>query len=278
MPAGAAEHDERLPAGTLHPPAHGGDVAGQRRTRRGAGLGPQHDGHRAEPLDRRGERLGGDGRAEHPGGYAEFAERRAERLQRQAVLFAGHAGQDDGAGGGGVVTGRGCPGMAAQGGGDVPGQQVFHLHVTVAGRGPLAAHRVQGRHHHVLPGRRQPVPLDGPGQQVLHGRGVEAYGGAGEAPALLAGAPRGRRPGGPGAAPVGQRRSPGSLLRLALRRGRGPRTCHACRLARGQSGGRQPAHLLQHRHVPRAPAPVPAVSADLGPDAVAAVPGPQRGG
>lgn len=181
--------------GALHAPAHGGDMAGQGQARRGAGLGPEDHGRRAEPVDRPGEGLGGDGRAEHPGGQAEFAECRVEGLQREGVLFAGHAGQDDRARGGGVVAGHGRPGVAAQGGGDVPGQQVLDLDVAVAGRRPLAAHRVQRRHHHLLPGDREPVPLDGSGQLFLHGSSVEAYGGAGEAPALLADVSRRRRAG-----------------------------------------------------------------------------------
>ena len=179
----------------FHAPAHRGDMASQGQASRGAGLGPQDHGRRADPVDRAGECLGGDGRTEHPGGQAEFAEGGGELLQRQAVLFARHAGQDDRARGGGVVAGCGRPVVAAQGRGDMPGQQMLDLDVTVAGRRPLAAHRVQRRHHHLLPGDHEPVLLDGPGQQVLHRRSVEAYGGAGKAPALLADVSRRRRGG-----------------------------------------------------------------------------------
>ena len=85
-------------------------MAGQRQARRGAGLGPEDHGGRAEPVDRRGEGLGGDCRAEHPGGQAEFAECRVEGFQRKGALFAGHTGEDDRARGGGVVAGCGAMG------------------------------------------------------------------------------------------------------------------------------------------------------------------------
>lgn len=61
---------------------------------------------------------------------------------------------------------------------------MLDLHVTFPGRGPLAAHRVQGRRDDLLPCGDQAVFRDGGFQQVFHRRGVESYGGPGEPPAL----------------------------------------------------------------------------------------------
>lgn len=217
-------------------------MPGQGMVRGGAGLGPQHDRAGPRPAHGLDERLRRYRCPEHPGGQAQFGETRGERLQWEGVLLARYARQQD--------RGSARPGLgqrpdahAAQRRRDVPGEQVLDLDVLVARGLPLAPHRVQGRHHHLLPGGDQAVLADQGAEHLVHGRRIEADGGPAEPPALLAhiaerqAVARSRltgRRGGGSRGRGGHRPGPGGACGL---RGWHPR--------RGQA-----AHLLQDGDVP----------------------------
>ena len=220
-------------------------MASQGQARRGAGLGPQDHGRRAEPLDRAVSASAGTAAPNILAGRPSSPSAAVSASSGRLCCSPGTQARTTGPGA--VVSWR-CAGarvVAAQGRGDMPGQQVLDLDVAVAGRRPLAAHRVQAS----APSRparrpraraaRRPRPTGPPPPER---RGVRRRGqGPGTPCGCLPGTARAGAGAGCGRSPSGTRAPPAPSFAVPRSRGSGrfPRRAAA-------SAGASPADVSRH--------------------------------